>query len=513
MRFDDILRLCAQNMFRRKSRTILTVLGVIVGCCSIVLMISLGAGISEQNKAMLKQMGDLNVITVYKPGTEYGGMGYGATQSGTSSDTENEVKLDDDTLASFKQLPGVVGATGQLTLDYRITMAASNGRFYTDYGVIESIDMAELKSMGYELKEGEAPVRDGEVLVGQYFAYQFMDKFRPEGNNMRQQPYDAGNGQVSQCDMQGNCEFVPADEAVKPFFDPMKTEITVTVGGNDSAAGGTSGSGAMSGTSGSGSGSSDGGNDGTANGTGASGTGNTFKLKATGVLKEDYNKGQATSNGILMDVSQAKAMIAKVDKSAAMKRTSYSQALVKVSDISQVADVEQQIRDMGFSTNSYEQMRKDLEQQSRFIQLMLGGIGAVSLLVAAIGITNTMVMSVTERTREIGIMKALGCYVRDIRMMFLGEAGAIGFLGGVIGCMFSGIISLGINLLILGGFSWEHVKQAIVGGDGVTRLSVIPPWLFIFAILFSMAIGLISGFGPSNKAVSIPALDAIKNEQ
>ena len=144
---------------------------------------------------------------------------------------------------------------------------------------------------------------------------------------------------------------------------------------------------------------------------------------------------------------------------------------------------------------------------------MLGGIGAVSLLVAAIGITNTMVMSVTERTREIGIMKALGCYVRDIRMMFLGEAGAIGFLGGVIGCMFSGIISLGINLLILGGFSWEHVKQAIVGGDGVTRLSVIPPWLFIFAILFSMAIGLISGFGPSNKAVSIPALDAIKNEQ
>ena len=61
---------------------------------------------------------------------------------------------------------------------------------------------------------------------------------------------------------------------------------------------------------------------------------------------------------------------------------------------------------------------------------MLGGLGAISLLVAAIGITNTMIMSISERTKEIGIMKALGCYVRDIRAMFLMEAGSIGLLGG-----------------------------------------------------------------------------------
>ncbi|OXN00815.1 ABC transporter permease [Bifidobacterium vansinderenii] len=508
MRFDDILRLCAQNMFRRKSRTILTVLGVIVGCCSIVLMISLGAGVSEQNRAMLKQMGDLNIITVYRPGSDYGTASSTSTSSsGTGAD--GEVKLDDDAIAAIKNIPGVVGATGQMTIDYPLTVSTDNGRYYTTYVMIDAIDMAESATMGLELTQGESPKRADEVLVGQYFAYQFMDKYRPDGYNMRNQPYDAGDGQVTQCDNTGNCETVPADEAQKPFFDPLKSTITVTLGstdGSSSGLAGSTGSGASGGSTGS-----------TGSGDGASGSGassaNTFKFKPTGILKEDYNKGQATSTGMLLDITQVRAMLAKLDKSTALKSTSYTQAMVKVSDISQVPDVEQQIRDMGFGTMSYEQMRKDLEQQSRFIQLMLGGIGAVSLLVAAIGITNTMVMSVTERTREIGIMKALGCYVRDIRMMFLGEAGAIGFLGGMIGCVLSGVISLGLNLIVLGGFSWEHVRQAIMGGDDVTRLSVIPPWLFVFAILFSMAIGLISGFGPSNKAVRIPALDAIKNEQ
>ena len=64
MRFSDIARSCMQNLLCRKSRTVLTVLGVIVGCCSIVLMISIGQGINEQNKQMLKNMGNLNDITV-----------------------------------------------------------------------------------------------------------------------------------------------------------------------------------------------------------------------------------------------------------------------------------------------------------------------------------------------------------------------------------------------------------------------------------------------------------------
>ena len=173
--------------------------------------------------------------------------------------------------------------------------------------------------------------------------------------------------------------------------------------------------------------------------------------------------------------------------------------------------VENDIKAMGYSTESMESIRKPMEKEARQKQMMLGGLGAISLFVAALGITNTMIMSISERTREIGIMKALGCYVTDIRVMFLSEAGAIGLIGGVIGCVISFIASVVVNLVSLG-FSPENILPAIIGGEGVSRVSVIPPWLLLFAVVFSVLIGLGSGYYPANKAVQIPALEAIKSE-
>lgn len=123
---------------------------------------------------------------------------------------------------------------------------------------------------------------------------------------------------------------------------------------------------------------------------------------------------------------------------------------------------------------------------------MLGGLGAISLLVAAIGITNTMIMSITERTREIGIMKALGCRTRDIRLLFLTESGLIGFLGGAAGIVLSYLISFGMNQ---------------VAG---MQLSAIPWWLALLGMGFSLAIGLVSGFFPAARAVKIPAVTALR---
>ena len=79
----------------------------------------------------------------------------------------------------------------------------------------------------------------------------------------------------------------------------------------------------------------------------------------------------------------------------------------------------------------------------------------------------------------------------------------------MIGCLISVIASVVINLVSLGA-SWENLLPAVVGGEGISRLSVIPPWLLLFAIFFSVLIGLGSGYYPANKAVRIPALEAIK---
>lgn len=529
MRFGDILRLCRQNLWRRKSRTILTVLGVIVGCCSIVLMVSLGQGINEQNEKMLKSMGDLSIVTVYTNG-------YAGPMDDGGSSKMGDTKLDDKAVESFRAMSGVSGVTPMMNFPYNVTArAGAGGRYIYDYVQIMGIDMTQFDQMGYKLVGGEKPVKKDQVLAGEWFAYGFMDTLK----NGEQRTSTRGD-QYSSCTFDqatGQCE---EDQDEDPFFDPLTTQISLTTGTNyqgdqytmnmyGGGGGGTGGAGGGGGAGG-------------ASGSAAGQSENvTLDVRASGIVAGDYNKGYATSDGLVMDLQALKELAAKVDPAAAKKATAYDQVLVKAADLKSVPEVESQIKALGYETSSYEDMRKSLEEQSRAIQLILGGIGAVSLLVAAIGIANTMVMSVTERTREIGIMKALGCYVRDIRVMFLAEASAIGFFGGLIGCVLSGLISLGINVvgaLYAGGMSggmsggmvsgagggsgdgtgggtsiWTILWQAIVGGENVTRYSVIPWWLFLFAVLFSTLIGLLFGFGPANKAVKIPALDAIKNNE
>ena len=100
---------------------------------------------------------------------------------------------------------------------------------------------------------------------------------------------------------------------------------------------------------------------------------------------------------------------------------------------------------MGYGASSLADILDSLRETSRTIQMVLGGIGAISLLVAALGITNTMIMSIYERTREIGIMKVLGCLLGDIGKMFLLEAGLIGAIGGLLGILFSQGVSFLMN--------------------------------------------------------------------
>ena len=109
----------------------------------------------------------------------------------------------------------------------------------------------------------------------------------------------------------------------------------------------------------------------------------------------------------------------------------YNNARVKVDDLDSVETVSEQIRAMGFQTYSNAEFLETMQEQYFMIQAVLGGIGAVSLLVAAIGIANTMMMSIYERTKEIGVIKVLGCSLKNIKQMFLMEAGFIGLLGGL----------------------------------------------------------------------------------
>lgn len=229
-------------------------------------------------------------------------------------------------------------------------------------------------------------------------------------------------------------------------------------------------------------------------------------------MQQDWNKNPSPGYSAFMDVKYLKSLMEqynklnniKVDKN---KKFQYESASVKVKDIKAVESVQKTIEELGFQTYSMESIREPLEQQTRTMQMILGGLGAISLLVAALGITNTMIMSIYERTREIGVMKVLGCVVGNIRTVFLMEAGLIGFVGGVLGCIFSFAISFVINSLASGGGGVGGLL-----GMGGTQISIIPLWLVVSALVFSTLVGLVSGFSPANRAVKISALTAIKQE-
>ena len=444
MKHNDLLHMCIQNLLRRKSRTVLTVLGVLIGCCSIVIMVSLGIGMKESQEKLLSEMGDLTIITVNAP------------QNG-----RGKAKLDEALVRQIKTISGVVAVTPKQSLQVEnIRLIVGTGkRYQAEWTTVVGLDTSAMEQMGYALVDGTVAARGGEAVVGQYLAYDFRDRLRPEGRDT----VDRWSGGW---DENGKLINVP-----DPFFDPLKQKITMEVE--------------------------------TQNGKFST------VIKPTGIAKEDYSKGSETSDGVIISMADLRKLIDKAQ--LGKKAANYDSVLVKVSDISKVAEVEQEIKNLGYSTESMESIRKPMEKEARQKQMMLGGLGAISLFVAALGITNTMIMSISERTREIGIMKALGCYVTDIRVMFLTEAGAIGLIGGVVGCVISLIASVGINLVSLGP-SLEKLPAALLGGEEITRVSVVPVWLLFFAIVFSVLIGLGSGYYPANKAVQIPALEAIKSD-
>jgi ABC-type antimicrobial peptide transport system permease subunit len=171
-----------------------------------------------------------------------------------------------------------------------------------------------------------------------------------------------------------------------------------------------------------------------------------------------------------------------------------------------VEKVQAQIKEMGFEAYSLNDYLNSMQKTSATLQMVLGGIGAISFLVAALGITNTMVMSIYERTREIGIMKVIGASLSDIRRIFLFESGMIGFIGGVTGLGLSKLASFVLNSLSL-----NLVNYMGPMGEK-SRISIIPLWLALCVIVFSTIVGLISGFYPARRAMKLSALEAIKTE-
>lgn len=182
----------------------------------------------------------------------------------------------------------------------------------------------------------------------------------------------------------------------------------------------------------------------------------------------------------------------------------YSQVKVKVATVDKVASVKEKIMELGFQVGSVSDVIAEINGAFRVIQYVLAGFGIIALLVASIGMFNTMTIALLERTKDIGVMKALGARNRDIRRIFIAEAIIIALFGGLLGIALAvglgTVINFGINILV-------KASQE----DGLALFNYPP--IFLTGILtLTVIIGFITGLYPARRASKLNPLNALRYE-
>lgn len=447
MKISDLISFSFNSLLKRKFRTFLTVLGVVIGTISIVVMISLGFGMKASIMESMNSFGDMKVV-------EVGLNNYG-------SDNDSEQKFIDDNLA--KELSNLEHVEYVMpTLEFNAMLKCGK---YVTYATINGVSKEGFDRLGLEFSKGGLPNSDAELQ----FAL---------GNMIIPNFYDP---KTYVCPYFDKGELIDYD----PFEDPLYVYLDMDA----------------------------------YYGRGSSDSGETkapkkYKVAVSGILKGELNEWNAYSNSVFCDINVLENYLKKEFKNRSIpgqptkksgkpyREIFYSKLNVYVDDMENVFDVQQALSEMGYQAFAQAEWIQSEMSIMNIIQIVLGGIGAVSLFVAAIGITNTMSMSIYERTREIGVMKVIGCRIKDIQAMFLIEAGFIGFIGGVIGVIISYLASFLMNKFLVN----------VMSEMGLSTLSIIPLWLSVASIVFAIIIGMVAGFFPSLRAMKLSPLSAIKNE-
>ena len=449
------------NLRRRKLRTVLTVLGVIIGTAAIVVMVSLGIGLNEMTMGQIASWGSLTTIEVYSQSSGGGMQIMGAAMSSQNSESEPNY-ITDKVIDNFKRIPHVTGVSPVLNMN----VVMRQGVYISTYVQLKGVSQSYLEQL--ELAEGRLP-QPGELglVFGNGVIRDFTNAKTGKGY------WDTG-------------EMPDVDPMGKPMFVIFDMDVYYQSQGSGSSSDGTPVK-----------------------------PPKKYMIETTGMLAGGENGYSNYSWYVFTDIDGLKAQLKKVFKKGTpipgqptnkkgkpLNELVYNSAEVFVDDMENVTQVQEQLAAMGYQVNSQMDFLESSRQQSNMVQAVLGGIGAVSLFVAAIGIANTMMMSIYERTKEIGVMKVLGCDMGNIRNMFLIESGFIGFMGGTIGVALSYGVSAIVNRFV-------NMSQSMgLSGD----LSRIPPWLSMAAIGFAVFVGMAAGFMPAVRAMKLSPLAAIRNE-
>lgn len=418
-------------MWKRKTRTIFTMMGVIIGCLAIFIIISITNGFERYLTYEMEGLMDTSVISIY-PNWK--------SETEDNKDSTTKTKLTDKNVEELNKL----GYFSEVIPKRYAHTQIKYGKNQT-YARILANGKANLISESSFLA-GKAPKnRSKELLLGYDVAKELL------GYSWEEKVKDDSEFQklIGKRVKLGGEDFGSDDKG-----NPLKSkQITCNIVGVLSSGNGQK----------------------------------NYEIQGSRKLVEDIIKGAP-----LVDEEFLKEQL-----------TTYEGIDVRVDDKEMLESYEGTLRNMGYQTSSFKEFEKQTRSMLLGVNIILGSLAGISLLVAALGITNTMDMAIYERNREIGVIKVIGGSVRDVIKIFVGEACAISITGGFISIILGVLATLGINSVA------KSITENMMG-QPIEKIAVPSFSLILGILIFCLVIGFIAGILPARKAAKTDVITAIR---
>jgi ABC-type antimicrobial peptide transport system permease subunit len=491
MSFLDILKLALRNLRQAKLRAVLTTMGVIVGVAVIVTMVSFGLGLQRNMLSRFKALDLFNEIQVF--GRSLGDLVSTRAQSNERGDNDRRDRrtrlkpddkatrvLDDAAISEISKIAGVAYVEPSLML---FTYVRTNG-----HSQVESIGGASVPNAGSRFKD---------FIAGQMISSPSVDEAVVSDTFARDfgfaKPADAIGKTIEFLAAAKNSKEKTEDdaEAGPPTFFGLPLEEDISSDADSDKLVGKKFHivGVL--------------NNQVKEGAGQGGVRGLFPGARIYIPLAAAKQWSLEHRGPMNQVALA---LARESGSLGDSETEgYDSAIIRVDDPVALTEVRKRLKELGFVTFSIVDQLEQFRTVFLIIDSVLGLLGGISLLVASFGIANTMIMSILERTREIGIMKAIGAEDREIKLIFFVEAAVLGVVGGVIGVLSAWAVDAIANRLAYRFFLKPN-------GASFVDFFFLPPWLSIGAILFALVVSILAALYPAARAARIDPVRALRHD-